>query len=560
LLKAVTGESDEAPDVDKASSMPQLVMPSIAVPARRPFTERGKRMGRLKVMVVGPDGAGKTSLIHNIIRLCEDIVHVDPPSAVLSTYQCTENHASTRPYPPWWSDLDNKRMLIRRKSSVEGALERNVCFIEAPSIGQEANVQNVLRYFHAFHQRAAQVDQMTDDELLTLLSGEGGVQMDAVLWLLDPHVPELEGSQKALFERFCHFTNVVPLIGHCDSVSHEALLAHKQRVRDFIEPMAARPFSYQSPDPHMPLDTARPSEPFAVSSALADDAEEVDASILMSSQYLAPLVPSELAYFVDRLLDPENMARMRHMAATKYLLWRRQSKSRGLDLPVRMPIASPQFGATVPSVTSTGSILDEPSKILVPHSTSSYYRSPSPAVSDLSAASGPTTFHAQYNDLHTGEQPFRQIRLAKWARDLQRGLENERRRYHEMYHNTPPEWTSSSSSDDEKALVSMQTPGKRPGRGRLGGDIAIIDPRDPLGVLAFAQAFRRRGWFALQLAGGIGLVGTLAWWAMRNWVEIQEWLGFPTQPVVSAPAVPAPTRGVVAELEGLFGKALGWGR
>lgn len=37
-------------------SIPQLIMPSIRMPSRRPFTERGKVMGRLKVMVAGGPG------------------------------------------------------------------------------------------------------------------------------------------------------------------------------------------------------------------------------------------------------------------------------------------------------------------------------------------------------------------------------------------------------------------------------------------------------------------------------------------------------------------------
>jgi hypothetical protein len=36
-----------------SGSAPQLVMPSIKMPSRRPFTERGKGMGRLKVLIAG---------------------------------------------------------------------------------------------------------------------------------------------------------------------------------------------------------------------------------------------------------------------------------------------------------------------------------------------------------------------------------------------------------------------------------------------------------------------------------------------------------------------------
>lgn len=39
-----------------SGSMPQLIMPSIKMPSRRPFTDRGKNMGRLKVLIAGDSG------------------------------------------------------------------------------------------------------------------------------------------------------------------------------------------------------------------------------------------------------------------------------------------------------------------------------------------------------------------------------------------------------------------------------------------------------------------------------------------------------------------------
>lgn len=41
---------------DMGSSMPELVMPSLSMPSRRPFTARGRMMGRLKVCVAGAKG------------------------------------------------------------------------------------------------------------------------------------------------------------------------------------------------------------------------------------------------------------------------------------------------------------------------------------------------------------------------------------------------------------------------------------------------------------------------------------------------------------------------
>ena len=80
----------ESPSKDEA--MPQLVMPSISMPARRPFTENGKRVGRLKIMIVGPQGVGKTSLIQSICRVCEDVVHMDPISGSSGLLDSPNSH------------------------------------------------------------------------------------------------------------------------------------------------------------------------------------------------------------------------------------------------------------------------------------------------------------------------------------------------------------------------------------------------------------------------------------------------------------------------------------
>ena len=36
---------------------PQLIMPQIIIPSRRPFTEKGKRIGRLKILIAGDSGS-----------------------------------------------------------------------------------------------------------------------------------------------------------------------------------------------------------------------------------------------------------------------------------------------------------------------------------------------------------------------------------------------------------------------------------------------------------------------------------------------------------------------
>lgn len=51
-----TAEAAENPSNGDADGSSQLIMPSIRMPSRRPFTDRGKSFGRFKIMVAGAKG------------------------------------------------------------------------------------------------------------------------------------------------------------------------------------------------------------------------------------------------------------------------------------------------------------------------------------------------------------------------------------------------------------------------------------------------------------------------------------------------------------------------
>lgn len=179
-----------APDMVDSGSAPQLIMPSIKMPSRRPFTETGKAMGRLKVLIAGDSGVGKTSLIKAIVQSCNHIVHVDPiaPSSISlaprnetsspgrgrghrrrtsrsdsGTSQITEVFASTKPYPEWWSELDDSRILKRRKSIEDAVLDRNICFVDTPGY---SSAQSVSYSVHRPFLRASDHD---DTLLITVV-------------------------------------------------------------------------------------------------------------------------------------------------------------------------------------------------------------------------------------------------------------------------------------------------------------------------------------------------------------------------------------------------------
>jgi hypothetical protein len=139
-----TGDGEREDEVG-----PQLIMPCLTVPRRRPFSEVGKSLGKLKIMVAGQTGMlssysllrikltlslgiGKTSLIRTLAQRSEHIVHLDPilPAA---TAHAAETYASSRPHRWWQTDSDLHTPTEGRRYSVGEMLDRNVCFVESPS-------------------------------------------------------------------------------------------------------------------------------------------------------------------------------------------------------------------------------------------------------------------------------------------------------------------------------------------------------------------------------------------------------------------------------------------
>ena len=57
-----SSDDDAGPSISLQNSVPQLIMPSIKMPSRRPFTDRGKNMGRLKILIAGDSGTLNISL------------------------------------------------------------------------------------------------------------------------------------------------------------------------------------------------------------------------------------------------------------------------------------------------------------------------------------------------------------------------------------------------------------------------------------------------------------------------------------------------------------------
>jgi hypothetical protein len=102
----------------------------------------------------------------------------------------TEIHASTRPYPHWWTDVEETRVLRRRKSSIDEILERNLCFVDTPGYVEGSSEQEdmnlVVEYLESLLHQTASVTKMDDAELIGVISGSGGILVDVVLYMLPP--------------------------------------------------------------------------------------------------------------------------------------------------------------------------------------------------------------------------------------------------------------------------------------------------------------------------------------------------------------------------------------
>lgn len=303
------------------------------------------------------------------------------------------------------------------------------------------------------------------------------------------------------------FTNVIPLIAKADLLSPEAIQALKQSIRDEMNAAGIRPFLF-TPDETATL------PPYTICSVSADDDENMDASLLMSPDYVQPLLPSELSILVRRVFDGEEIRWLRHLAARKIVDSRRRATS--LSAPVQLS-RSPLRSHSLHSQFST-----EPG---------SFFSSPSSSRAMVSHINpGNSYFQAITADHTQREERYAQIKLAKWAGDLQRCLQNERARYEALARGERAVWLTERlgecvkdgslvAVDDAVAVKPPQqdeTPA-RIGMTRSSISNCALNPRDPLGLIRWNNILTRRGWVAFQVVGSFGVLGAMAIWMARSW-------------------------------------------
>ena len=304
--------------------------------------------------------------------------------------------------------------------------------------------------------------------------------------------------------RLSSLTNVIPLIAKADNLSKEEVNNIKASIAGELNASGIKPFTFDASTP----------QSYTVCSAPSNDEENMDASLLMSPDYVQPLLPSELSALVEQVFERDNISWLRHSAAKKFIQWRRRA-----DDPA-MALTSPQSPLTS-LYNRMGSTMS-----------SSSISSPSTSQVLVSYAGGASTFaQARFADHAQREERLAQIRLAKWAGDLQRSLQNERARYEALARGERAVWLTERLSEcvvdgtlvavnQDRAFVESPSKGVVTLRTTsVGGALHYMaNPDDPLGLLRWNEAMKRRGWIAFQVVGSFGVIGALAVWVARNWM------------------------------------------
>ena len=397
-------------------------------------------------------------------------------------------------------------------------MERNVCFVDTPGYGRTLSmtdgIESVVQYVKAQLAKAISFATIGEGELVSMLSGKGGTQVDVALYMiaqslspsnpnlamLTDHDTELKPVDLDFIRQLSALTNVIPLIAKADSLSHEEAQALKNSIASDLISAGLRPFLFSS--------ESTTSPPYTVCSAPSSDDDNMDASLLMSPEYVRPLVASELSILVHHIFDKDNISWLRHLAAKKLVHSQRNMEMSFTPAPF-------------PSSPTTLNQLQNP----IPNSSTSQLSSSTTSRAVISFGSDASSYvQARIADHTQREEKLAQLRLAKWAGDLQRCLQNERTRYEAISRGERAIWLTQRLGEcvDDGSLVPVRDPAKDTISmriERMDGSVStgLVNARDPLGLLGWNEAIRRRGWIAVQVVGGFGVLGAMAVWMVRSW-------------------------------------------
>ena len=319
-------------------------------------------------------------------------------------------------------------------------------------------------------------------------------------------------------------TNVVPLLARVDEISEDEIYHVKASISEELVASSLKPFPL--------LLQASPNQIYTVCSSPSKDLENMDASLLMQSDYIQPLQESELLTMIEQLFVPDTILRLKVFAAKMIIHNRRISQISTLATTT----TSSSTRTARPPPYNRSNTTPLPSDLFQTSSQALIGRSP-----------GTMTYNQSAVVDHTlREERLAKIHLANWASNLQRSLATERARYEAIANSERTEWLKArlgecaieqdphprgDNASPEVALI--------PNRGsKLYGDQkqhvtnmrtacslsrgALHDAADPLGLLRWRDEIGSHGMLLLKVMGSasiFGAIGTFLYFTIKNWTE-----------------------------------------
>lgn len=247
-------------------------------------------------------------------------------------------------------------------------------------------------------------------------------------------------------------TNVIPVLTRVDELAPEEIKHIKQQVVKSLVDKDVDYFSFAGPG-----DSEETKCVYAVSTEAQPDYHTMDASTLMDSEYIPPLLPTDLGRLVDHVFSLDGSARLRHSAAVKCIQWRRDHG----DNLLQNALSS---GALV-----SRSIPERAMRLR------SFRRTPS----------------------------WDRLELYNWANNLRQSLQSER-----LYH-LMEERAISNAVAKQSSLVYVPGNGKKKTQSKKR-KAPQPTHQDPLGLLEMGGGLKQKGMLALEMASSVGLVGLVA--------------------------------------------------
>ena len=297
-----------------------LIMPQVQVSQLKPFTEHGRRVGKLKVMFCGAPGSGKTKLLQTIAA-SEDVVYCDAVDPTCLA-EIVEIKASTQPYPAW-------RLLgaATEPSGADVVMERNLTLVDTcvqtMSVAEEDSLATVIEYleeqFRATSRVLGGATLLRPDEMISLVasSHDGSCLVDVVVYCIDRNLSDADMNA---IRRLSTYTTVLPVVTKADFQEIRQL----DRLADEIRSKLAET-GFDTLFRKLQLD-GEPESPdvFVVSCVDA----EVEASMLMRDEHSFDHNQTDLHHLCATLFHDDSPARLRHLAAAKVVAYHTDSAVR----------------------------------------------------------------------------------------------------------------------------------------------------------------------------------------------------------------------------------------